>query len=436
MRRTFGLDVLRAAAILVVLANHAYMGILLPTGHATWGGKSTAFSLAAVLSIEWLFVLSGFLIGAMMIRSFERGGTFWARAKSFWLRRWFRTVPNYYLFLLVNVVLVAAGLAEGHFSFLHAFFAQNLVHAEPVPFFFTEAWSLALDEWFYLAMPVLVGLMMLGRKPGPATVRNAFLAATATLILVPTALRYLGEIPHPDGAMDRLQFWDTHYRRLTVMHLDATGWGVLGAVTSRWAPQAWGRSKPGKALLGAALMAFGILTVEGLFWTQAPPAWLWDQAPRLTNAAGLAAMGLGTYLALPWLASIAPWQRATARPATRLVDRLSVTSYSIYLVHMPLQYLLMALLPAAAKASQGLVVASTALWIGVTFAVSALLYRGFEKPIADLRERFTRREDANPFTPTPVLSPAAAPAAAPVAAVTAPLPAPGEAAAAPALTQR
>lgn len=104
-QRNFGLDVLRSLSICVVLMNHGFLGFFVSTGLSKWEGWRAAVSACAVFAIEWLFVLSGFLIGSMMIRSFEARDGWWASARDFWLRRWFRTIPNYYLFLALNAAL-------------------------------------------------------------------------------------------------------------------------------------------------------------------------------------------------------------------------------------------------------------------------------------------------------------------------------------------
>lgn len=385
-RRNFGLDVLRAVAILVVLANHAYIFFFVKTGRATWGGPDTAVSIASVISIEWLFVLSGFLIGAMMVRAFEQAGTWWSRARSFWLRRWFRTLPNYYLFLGINALLVAVGLPEGRFAWRYVVFAQNLVWWNDFTFFYAEAWSLAVDEWFYLAMPVLVGFVLLWRRAG---VRAGFVAATVALIVLPTVLRLLADPPRVTAEADMLEDWDVRFRRGVVFHLDATGWGVLGAVTSRWWPRFWQARLGGKAAAGLLLMAFGVLATEQWYWGGALTQW-----PRLNNAAGLAAMGLGTFLALPWIATL---PRLAGRTALA-IDRLSMYSYSIYLVHVPLQFVLVAIVDPATR-SPATLAALVAAWLALVGLLAAGLHHGFEKPVADLRERFTRKVEAGPFAP-------------------------------------
>jgi peptidoglycan/LPS O-acetylase OafA/YrhL len=311
-RRNFGLDLLRVAAILVVLANHAWRGFFVDTGLEKWGGTGTGLSVASVFSVEWLFVLSGFLIGTMMIRSFERGGSFRERLRSFWLRRWFRTVPNYYLFLAANAALVAAGISSGAFRWRFAVFSQGLLWWPDFTFFFSEAWSLAIDEWFYLVMPLLVSLFLLGRKPTP----RAFWLATLALIVVPVVARLLADPPSVHDGVDRLQDWDVRFRRGVLFHLDATGWGVLGAVTSRWRPAFWQRRKGTKALVGLACTLVGVVLTVELFFVADPVL----HFPRLSNAASLTAMGVGAFLMLPWVAALPAW----GGWAGAAVDRISL----------------------------------------------------------------------------------------------------------------
>ncbi|HEX7914772.1 acyltransferase family protein, partial [Rudaea sp.] len=87
--RRFGLDAWRALAILLVLVGHASFWFLPLTRELdVW------YSLA-FLGVELFFVLSGFLIGGILIDKF-RSGSFHLR--QFWIRRWLRTLPNYFLF--------------------------------------------------------------------------------------------------------------------------------------------------------------------------------------------------------------------------------------------------------------------------------------------------------------------------------------------------
>lgn len=394
-RRNFGLDVLRCAAIAVVLANHAFQGFFVALGGVPWEGRRRAASLVGFLSIEWLFVLSGFLIGTMMVRTFDRAGSPWRGTWQFWLRRWFRTVPNYYLFLVVNALIFTWGLhgplEVGPFRWRYVLFAQNLAWPERVPFFFNEAWSLALDEWFYFVLPLLVAAGFLVAK---LPRRDAFVAATAALIVVPTVLRLL--VPMPPEPLE----WDHSIRRVTILHLDATGWGVLGAITSRWMPGFWSRRTGAKAALGLAAMLLGLFSVQQMFGVlpaALPGGWL-TAWPRFPVAFAITLTGAGTFLMLPWLARLpAPHSRARG-----VVEAFSNYTYSIYLAHFPLMYLIAeALVPDGAPTPVPIPTLwlATLVWLPLTVAVSAGVHHAFEKPVSDLRDRFTRKVDASPFGP-------------------------------------
>ena len=117
MARVFGLDLLRAIAVLMVLSSHALFFVrpLFPA--------IQALSLFGYLGVELFFVLSGFLVGGIAIRSFgAQPGT--ADLFGFWVRRWFRTLPNYYLFLGVNLAMAAPAGPGGVAPYL--VFLQNL----------------------------------------------------------------------------------------------------------------------------------------------------------------------------------------------------------------------------------------------------------------------------------------------------------------------
>lgn len=381
-RRNLGLDALRCAAIAVVLANHGLIFLVVAWGHVRLEGGVWLFSLLTVPSVEWLFVLSGFLIGTMMIRTFEAPGTFWGRARGFWLRRWFRTVPNYYLFLVVNLVLLQVGWAIGDASWKHAVFAQNLAWREDLPVFFIEAWSLALDEWFYLVLPLLVGIA--ARATG-RPLRTSFLVATVALITLPMVARLAAEPP------SSFEEWDLRIRRVTVMHLDATGWGVLGAAVSRWHPKLWSWRLGTKAAIGLVVMAIGIVSYVQLEFGGP----VGGATARLVNGFGLGLIGLGTLLALPWIAD----RRITGRTSGRLLATVSNYSYSIYLIHLPVAFCINQLLPVAWGLKAWVIGLVVPLWLALVVGGAALVHHTFEKPISDQRERFTRRIDASPFGP-------------------------------------
>lgn len=76
--RNFGLDILRATAILLVVFAHYF--------------ASTPLEAGGLPGVEIFFVLSGFLIGNILIRSFQNQGPTAGTLRVFWLKRWFRTL--------------------------------------------------------------------------------------------------------------------------------------------------------------------------------------------------------------------------------------------------------------------------------------------------------------------------------------------------------
>ena len=96
--RVFGLDLLRAAAIQMVIYAHAFV-VLYPH----FGEPLGYFGHGGFYGVELFFVLSGFLIGQILLRT----GADFARAGNvafFYVRPWFRTLPLFFLFLFVNVI--------------------------------------------------------------------------------------------------------------------------------------------------------------------------------------------------------------------------------------------------------------------------------------------------------------------------------------------
>src|SRR6478736_463243 len=107
-KRVFGLDLMRALAIIFVVMGHESM----------LEKANTNFPWIRMLNgVELFFVLSGFLIGGILIKTFNSSDSFGIETiGDFWIRRWFRTLPNYYLVLVLNIVVVYFGIIKEDFS--------------------------------------------------------------------------------------------------------------------------------------------------------------------------------------------------------------------------------------------------------------------------------------------------------------------------------
>src|ERR1700676_4641130 len=144
--RIFGLDLLRSLAIILVLITHTLP--ILDRNYAYY--KLPVYT--GFIGVELFFILSGFLIGTILLKIHNRDGEFKFRGvKYFWIRRWFRTLPNYYLMYVVYAVLffwVNHILVFSHIKYLsYLVFLQNTFSFHPHDFFLV-AWSLSIEEWF------------------------------------------------------------------------------------------------------------------------------------------------------------------------------------------------------------------------------------------------------------------------------------------------
>lgn len=211
MGRNYGLDVLRATAILLVLASHSIFFIIQAVPESDTIKLISYF--CGFWGVELFFVLSGFLIGKIIKNLISSNSNYWIF--SFWVRRWFRTIPCYLLFLLLNILwfyYLNAALPE--MLYYYPIFAQNLAWKHPI--FFPEAWSLSVEEYFYLVFPlVLLVLMRCKLKP-----INAYLIGGTFLLIFSTALRFFYAFIEPSLT------WDANIRKVVIFRLDSLMYGI------------------------------------------------------------------------------------------------------------------------------------------------------------------------------------------------------------------
>jgi peptidoglycan/LPS O-acetylase OafA/YrhL len=151
-KRVYGLDILRALAIIIVVLSHG--GKLLPVRIALFQEKFL------VDGVFLFFVLSGFLIGGILIKVLESKKATIKNLFSFWIRRWFRTIPNYFLILIILIIIgfTVYGGIGGANPLKYFLFLQNFNY--PHPQFFSEAWTLSVEEWFYITIPILLFILV------------------------------------------------------------------------------------------------------------------------------------------------------------------------------------------------------------------------------------------------------------------------------------
>src|SRR4030095_14283780 len=147
-----GLDLLRALAIVVVVIyNAGIMRVPLP-------GRVHVFGL---IGVYLFFVLSGYLIGGQLLAPLARDKRI--NLGRFFTRRALRIMPAYFVVLAIYFLLPPwreySEMSQPLWKFLLS--VQNIaLHGGTA---FSHAWSLAVEDQFYLALPFI--LLFLFRRP-------------------------------------------------------------------------------------------------------------------------------------------------------------------------------------------------------------------------------------------------------------------------------
>jgi len=148
------LDLLRAAAVLLVLGRHAPV---IPEGSNELAeGFSALWFRLGWVGVDIFFVLSGFLVSGLLFREFAQRGKL--DLKQFFIRRGFKIYPSFYLLLLVSFLLdLELGTRQMSPSVLlgEALYLRNYGYG-----IWNHTWSLAVEEHFYLLLPFFLLLLI------------------------------------------------------------------------------------------------------------------------------------------------------------------------------------------------------------------------------------------------------------------------------------
>ncbi len=144
-RHLASLDGIRCLSILAVLWHHSPHAYTVP-------------STRGFLGVDLFFVLSGYLITTLLLRERDATGTISLRA--FYMRRSLRIFPLYYLVLFGQAAWLwhsksGTAVANDYFAIFpyYATYTANWAAKENL---FAHAWSLAVEEQFYLVWPPML----------------------------------------------------------------------------------------------------------------------------------------------------------------------------------------------------------------------------------------------------------------------------------------
>ena len=344
------LDGLRGVAVLFVMLHHS------------------AKAPGGFVGVDIFFVLSGFLITAVLMQEWAQTGS--VRLRDFYARRALRLFPA--LFLLLAFFVAAPrffGIAEEHrwdrllpplFYYANWALAFQWVQLGVL----SPTWSLSIEEQFYLLWPALLVLLLVFRARRSLILGVVLFGIAAAVIERAVMWHVLGP-----SAWPRI-FWGLDTR------MDAL---LLGCLIGLLA--AWGWLPKGGPLLrvanGAAAPALALLAI--LAYTAPPPT-----SGALHNGVGLSASLAAAVLIMALVTSPPKGVLAILEaPAICWVGRIS---YGLYLWHVPIFH---GVLNETRMARMGI----SGLWLDllrwtVTFGIAAASFYLLERRALELRRLF------------------------------------------------
>lgn len=357
--RAPGLDMLRALAIVLVFCFH-YRVFVSDTPDLGW------LSNVGWTGVDLFFVLSGYLIGEQVMAGLARGETLSLR--SFYARRAARTWPLFWLVLAAFFLMPGVlGGREPPPLWRFLTFTQNIGLVPGTAF--SHAWSLCVEEQFYLLLPLALGAAQALRLSR----RQAWLGVAGLTL---AAIAWRSHLWTLYGRSDEeIVGYYQHIYYATLGRADEFLPGLAVALLQHGHPQAWARLMRH----GRRLLALGFAAV-GLVWAVA------IQTYRLPDGGwGFFMTGIG-YSAMAWayalllVACLAPGH-ALSRHSLPGARSLALWSYAIYLTHKPLGHVMRPLLQEApAWGAFGLTTLASV-------ALGGVLYHLIERPVMRWRQR-------------------------------------------------
>jgi len=368
--RVAQLDGLRGVAVTLVVLFHY--------------GSTTQNSqlLEPIVSRGWVgvdlfFVMSGFLIGGIVVANRDAANFY----SVFYFRRFLRIFPLYYFLLSVVAMSVWLGWMphpDRDKLILYPVYLQNIAVALTHDYGLTwlqVTWSLAVEEHFYLILPLLVVVT-------PAKFLSRVLVAGIVIAILSRILGYVVPVSYP---RDFARFF-------TVCRIDDLFYGVLLAVIVRSEKLATViQGNRFYFYFGAALSAAAFLTASHFDYRFS------DEI--LLSTVGLSLLG-PLFLCIVVLAVMHEGSLVSLIMGNRFLGWVGKRTYAIYLFHVPAISFLGAAFRYYGFIHFGIVLAISAL--GLTLIAATLSWRFIEAPLIKYGHKRKYGSGAKPLVLSPV----------------------------------
>ncbi len=358
--RVFGLDILRAVAILIVIFTHSYYYLHL---------QFLGFIYRIIPDgVGLFFVLSGFLIGGILLRIINKDSFTFRKLINFWIRRWLRTLPAYYV--VITLVFGFQYLMHEQKSILeylqYYFFIQSIV--DGTARLYGESWSLCIEEWFYLLIPFALFLSI--QLTSFQKRRIVIFWVLFTIVSVTIFRNYRAQF------LDNVSDWDRFSRKALITRLDSIMYGFFGAYLSYYRLRVWQR-KNTLFLIGMLLLiinnSHSFVFGFGFY----------------TKYIYLSVQSISTLLFLPKLNSI----KTGAGRVYQALTFVSIISYSMYLLNgTPFHDFVIRGLRKIGLPDEPFIIYDWMRFLTFTlwaFGGSWILYKYVETPMMNLRNRIS-----------------------------------------------
>lgn len=362
-QKFYGLDHLRALAILLVCLSH--YSILSP-GEPEWLADTVVFCWTGV---DLFFVLSGFLIASPLFSQIKQQQKI--SFKDFFVKRFFRILPAFWatlaLYFCIPFFREKPSIAP-LWKFLT--FTQNLGLDLSNSRAFSHAWSLCVEEHFYLFLPLLLAVFLATK-----TFNKSYLLLVL-LFLFGFATRMFSyhQLYLPLAESERSWVhWYKYVYYPTYNRLDGLLTGVSIAALYVFLPTVWNKV----LRLGNLLILLGVGVLTGAYFL------CYEQMSFAASVFGFPLVSVGYGLLV--LGAISPscflykWN-------SKITTFVATLSYAVYLTHKGIIHMMREwLADSIPNHNLVMLVCAVACLLG-----AFILHWAVEKPFMRLRNRFVK----------------------------------------------
>ena len=325
-KKFYGLDLLRGIAGYGVAITHYFYFVQ----------KKLDFEYYSFIFVEIFFVLSGFVLSNQLIKIYKNR----KNVKTFYLRRWLRTIPLY-LVALIFYTAISNNFNFDFFKFL--FFIQKSIPDFVENDYFMVAWSLSIEEFFYLIFPIY---LILFSKIKPYKLAIYFIIFLSIIKI----------LNHENFSTDFL-------RTGTFLRLDSI---ALGFLLSFYFTKLINLKKI--IIILTSILIIVLINYKDIFF---------NSTSIYTVYFIFLSQILSIFLVLIFCSIEFLMEKKILKKICSIV---ASQTYSVYLFHLIIMHFLIL--------SNNLLINNLYIYIIILFIMSTVIFRYFEKPILSLRPKY------------------------------------------------